>query len=110
MLPSARVQSTAVTARRVFLCFAAAHLEKTEGVVVVARQDFVEICHILFYDPFTPQSKFSHEVCSLSKHGYKCLNSDWLTRLVSGVFTEWPQVGGKAGRAPVFGASNRFDR
>ena len=25
-------------------------------------------------------------------------------------FTEWTQVGGKAGRAPVFGDSNRFDR
>ena len=30
-----------------FLGFAAAHLEKTEGVV--ARQDFVEICHVLSF-------------------------------------------------------------
>ena len=56
------------------------------GGLVVAGQDFVEICLVLFYDPFTPQSKFSHEVCSLSKHGYNCLNSDWLIRLVSGFY------------------------
>ena len=42
-----------------FLCFAAAHLEKTEGVVVVARLDFVEIRHVLFYDPSHHKASFS---------------------------------------------------